>query len=147
MSAQKLYPLSGRILKELRAPFPVSTLKWRKGPGGKQLVYIDARDVQKRLDDVCGADWQSRVTHVTQHGVAVEIGILIDGEWRWRSDGAGETSIEGEKGQFSDAFKRAAVAWGLGRYLYSMGLSGPDNIPDWATPEGYERLMTEDRNG
>ena len=42
----------------------------------------------------------------------------MDGEWIWKSDGAGETSIEGEKGGFSDAFKRAGVHFGYARELY-----------------------------
>ena len=29
---------------------------------------------------------------------------------------------EGEKGEFSDAFKRAAVKWGVGRFLYDLGV-------------------------
>ena len=41
-------------------------------------------------------------------------------EWVWKSNGAGQSDIEAEKGQFSDAFKRAAVLWGIGRYLYAL---------------------------
>ena len=40
------------------------------------------------------------------------------GVWITKTDGAGETDIEGEKGAFSDAFKRAAVHHGVARYLY-----------------------------
>lgn len=132
-----------KILHQLRRPFPVSRLKWRSGPGGKRLVYIDARDVMSRLDEVMGTLWQSRVDHVTPKGVVVSIGLYIDGQWIWRADGAGETGIEGEKGQFSDALKRSAVSWGVGRYLYAMGSHGPDNIPRWATPEGYDELYPD----
>jgi Rad52/22 family double-strand break repair protein len=48
------------------------------------------------------------------------LGLLVEGDWLWRSNGAGNTSFEGEKGAYSDAFKRAAVLWGVGRYLYSL---------------------------
>jgi hypothetical protein len=37
-----------------------------------------------------------------------------------KSNGAGDTDVEGPKGALSDAFKRAAVLWGIGRYLYSL---------------------------
>lgn len=37
-----------------------------------------------------------------------------------KSDGAGDTQVEGDKGAISDAFKRAAVKFGVGRYLYDM---------------------------
>jgi hypothetical protein len=49
--------------------------------------------------------------------------IRCDAEWLWKADGAGDTDVEAEKGALSDAFKRAAVRWGVGRYLY--GLPSP----------------------
>ena len=37
----------------LKRPYPVSELQWRKGfKGGKDLVYIDARQVANRLDKI-----------------------------------------------------------------------------------------------
>ena len=127
------------ITDQLKRPFPVNQLKWRKGPGGKELVYIDARQFQHRLDDVFGMDWQCRFTHVTDGGVVCEVGLFVDGEWRWRANGAGKTGIEGDKGQFSDAFKRACVMWGIGKYLYE--LKDKNNIPKWATPEGFDEII------
>lgn len=105
-------------LDELKDPFPIERVKYRQGPGGKQLAYIDARDVADRLDEVVGqAFWQNRYTCV--NGVTVcEIGIKVDVEWAWKADGAPETTIEAEKGALSDAFKRAGVKWGIARYLY-----------------------------
>lgn len=38
-----------------------------------------------------------------------------------KEDGAMETDIEPFKGGLSDSLKRAAVHWGIGRYLYSLG--------------------------
>src|SRR3546814_14134583 len=38
----------------------------------------------------------------------------------FRSDGAGDTAVEVEKGAISDAFKRCAVKWGVGRYRYDI---------------------------
>lgn len=129
------------ILLKLKRPFPVNQLKWRKGPGGKELVYIDARQYQHRLDEVMGLDWQCRFSHVAANGVVCEVGLKIDGEWLWRANGAGETQIEGEKGQFSDAFKRACSMWGIGKYLYEM--KDGREIPQWATPEGFDKIMAE----
>lgn len=61
------------------------------------------------------------------------------------SNGAGETQVEGEKGKFSDAFKRAAVLWGVGRYLYYLPntwcnlsngkIKQTPNLPNWAIPK------------
>jgi hypothetical protein len=113
-------------LTQLRAPFPADRVSWRIGSKNKEntkglaLAYIDSRDVQDRLDDVMGAEnWQNRFPHANGKTVC-EIGLRLGGEWIWKSDGAGDTDVEAEKGALSDAFKRAAVKWGVGRYLYDV---------------------------
>jgi hypothetical protein len=110
-------------LSDLNNPFPASIISWRVGATsngkGLALAYIDARDVQRRLDDVCGkGGWQCRHEASTGTKITCHIGINIDGEWIWKSNGAGETAVEADKGAYSDAFKRAAVMWGVGEYLY-----------------------------
>lgn len=114
------------ILRRLADPFDPARISWRVGSTtqakdkGMALAYIDSRDVQDRLDTVCGAGgWQCRYPHAGQKTVC-EIGIKVDQEWIWKADGAGDTDVEQEKGALSDAFKRAAVKWGIGRYLYDM---------------------------
>ena len=110
------------ILKALSKPFPVSEIHWRPGNTNRDktsaiaLAYVDARAVMDRLDDVLQHKWQCRYPYAG----CCEIGISIDDEWIWRSDGAGQSNFEAEKGQFSDAFKRAAVRFGVGRYLYDV---------------------------
>lgn len=107
------------LLVRLKAPFPADKLSWRIGQKNKDktkammLVYIDSRDVQDRLDEVCGMDWSDSYTEVKGRLVC---SITINGVTR--TDGAGDTDFEAEKGGLSDAFKRAAVKWGIGRYLY-----------------------------
>lgn len=110
------------ILTKLSAPFPATSINWRVGATsgdkskGIALAYLDARDVMERLDSVCGGLWQD----IYPFQGCCQIGIKIEDEWVWRSNGAGETQVEAEKGQYSDAFKRAAVLWGIGRYLYDL---------------------------
>jgi hypothetical protein len=113
-------------IKALTAPFPPDRVSWRVGSTtqdkrrGLALAYIDARDVMERLDKVCGPEnWQSRYPHATGKTVC-EIGIKINEDWIWKADGAGDTEFEADKGALSDAFKRAAVRWGIGRYLYDI---------------------------
>lgn len=110
----------------LSAPFPPDRVSWRVGPTtkdkskGMALAYIDARDVMWRLDTVCGpGGWQCRYPHVGTKTVCA-IGIKAGDEWVWKEDGAGDTDNEAEKGALSDAFKRAAVRFGIGRYLYDV---------------------------
>lgn len=115
-------------LPKLAAKFPQKDIHWRAqtvtrdGKKALALAYIDARDVMDRLDEVCGPEgWQTRHKDVGGGKLACEIGIHVDGEWIWKSDGAGATDVEGDKGAFSDSLKRAAVGWGVARYLYDMG--------------------------
>jgi hypothetical protein len=117
------------ITTHLAAPFPVSAISWRVGSTngdktkGMALAYIDARDAQDRLNAVCGPfGWQCRHEVSSDKRVTCHVGIRNPdtGEWVWKSDGAGETDYEGEKGSYSDSFKRACVKWGVGRYLYDV---------------------------
>lgn len=133
--------MTEEMFARLRAPFPPNKVSWRVGSTtgdkkrGMALAYIDARDVMERLDDVCGpAGWQCRYPHangktVCEIGINIRSGIVMvahDGNtvfpesWVWKADGAGDTDFEAEKGALSDAFKRAAVRWGIGRYLYDV---------------------------
>jgi hypothetical protein len=112
------------LLKQLKNPFPDKFVKWRVGATsqdktkGIALAYVDSREVTKRLDEVCGlGGWQSRLIRI-DNGFICEIGILIDDQWIWKSNAAGDTNVEATKGGASDAFKRAASTWGIGRYLY-----------------------------
>lgn len=124
-------------LDKLAAPFPDSAISWRVGstnidkktgqprgekkPSGIALAYIDARDVQNRLDAVCGvANWSDKYIETEKGRVICTLALRIDGEWVSKSDGAGDSDVESEKGAISDALKRAAVKWGIGRYLYDM---------------------------
>lgn len=114
---------------ELAKPFSPDQVSWRAQgkptPNTRVQVvaYLDARDVQDRLDSAVGAgnwtfDWTPIVTNAT--GLLVAKGtITIFGVSK--SDVGDASSIEGTKGTVSDAFKRAAVMWGIGRELYSLG--------------------------
>jgi hypothetical protein len=124
---------------ELSAAFPPDMIHWRaqsvtsKGDAAMALAYIDARDVMARLDMVCGPEnWQDSYAETPSGRVLCTLTIRIGDEWVSKSDGAGSTDIEGDKGGLSDAFKRAAVKWGVGRYLYDMPCP-------WAPCESYER--------
>lgn len=112
---------------KLFAPFDPRKISWRVGSTtqdkkrGMALAYIDARDVMERLDEACGpAGWQCEYPHADGKKTVCSIGIKVGEEWIWKADGAGDSDVEAEKGALSDAFKRAAVKWGIGRYLYDI---------------------------
>ena len=130
---------------EIALKRPFNQHKWRKGyKGGKDLVYIDARDVMNRLDEVFGVGgWQAHYEQVGGRMIC-RLMCLVNGHWITKCDGAGDTDIEGDKGGISDALKRAAVLWGIGRYLYyPSAFDSGRNPAEWATPEGYDKLMAE----
>jgi hypothetical protein len=105
-------------------PFPPDVISWRVGATngdktkGIALAYIDARDVMNRLDEMCV--WECRYPWSDGHRVCCEISVWADEGIITRSDGAGETDVEGDKGAMSDAFKRAAVRFNVARYLYDL---------------------------
>jgi hypothetical protein len=114
-------------ITKLSAPFKPEEIEWRVGSTtqdkkkGMALAYIDARLVMERLDAVCGPDgWQCRYLAIGEKKTCCEIGVRVGEQWIWKADGSGDTDVEGEKGAFSDSFKRAAVKWGIGRYLYDV---------------------------
>lgn len=120
-------PMLRDLEAELSEPFLPEQISWRVGSTnaakdkGMALAYIDARDVMERLDGVVGiANWQVDYPDAGNGKTACKIGIFLDGQWVWKADGAGDSDIEAEKGALSDAFKRAAVRWGVGRYLYDV---------------------------
>lgn len=115
------------VFDALCEPFPLEYIEWRVGSTsgdktkGLALCYVDARAVMDRLDGVCGpAGWQCNYSAAPGNAIICNIGVLIAGGWIWKADGAGATDVEGEKGMLSDALKRAAVRWGVGRYLYDL---------------------------
>jgi hypothetical protein len=121
------------LFDALAAPFPIECVSWRVGPTndksrkpdepvrGQPLCYIDARTVMDRLDAVCGFDhWQCTYTPGVGTSIVCNIGVRVAGDWIWKADGAGATDMEADKGTLSDAFKRAGVRWGIGRYLYDL---------------------------
>lgn len=91
-------------------------------PSCSCVAYIDARDVMKLLDEVVGpANWQDdyRVVH---EQLFAGIGINTKHGWVWKWDTGTESQTEKEKGIVSDSFKRAAVKWGIGRFLYDLDI-------------------------
>lgn len=109
------------LLDKLKEPIPY---KWRvqSAKNGKAVcvAYVDSRQVQDVLDAVLGIEnWQSDYKEV-KGNVYAGIGVFINGTWVWKWDCGVESKEDAEKGEASDSFKRAAVKWGVGRFLYSL---------------------------
>lgn len=149
------------IMKELSRPFPDTEIEWRINQSGKKsngeiwatiLPYINARAVTSRLDEVVGAEnWEDSYEEIEgkeSSGILCSLSITWEGKTVTKTDGAGYTDVESIKGGISDALKRAAAKFGIGKYLYYLdgpffALIGPNGkergkLP---TPKGGDKFM------
>jgi hypothetical protein len=110
---------------KLNTPLSIDEIDFRvqsinKGGYATVLAYKDARVDMKRLDDIYGAEfWQKKYELIDNH-LFCSIGIWNKeiAQWIWKQDVGTESNTEKEKGEASDAFKRACFNLGIGRELY-----------------------------
>jgi hypothetical protein len=142
--------------KALAEPFPAGDVGYKpqtvKGERALVVWYIDARNVMDRLDAVFGIEgWQDSYVVLADGNVQCSLACRIGEEWVVKCDVGGESDQKDEgdkrKSAYSDALKRAAVKWGVGRYLYDLPLTWHDYdpqrhqfrskplLPDWALPK------------
>lgn len=119
-------------LKALAMPFPAEFIEWRPGATNKDktkaqaLAYVDPRHYQDRLNEICGLRWSSlRDIQFTSEKVVITVTLYLGDVSR---SGVGEASLTDKFGKAlavtkadAQAFKRACVEYGLGRYLYNWG--------------------------
>lgn len=88
--------------------------------GAVLLLYKTARADMRILDEVFGAmNWQRH--HEVVNGnlfCTISIYDADKGQWVSKQDCGVPSNTQGEKGEASDAFKRAGFSWGIGRELY-----------------------------
>jgi len=118
------------ILEELAAPFSKNDIQyrvlrhWSRGKNGYSVLlatYVTNRAIHTRLDGVMGVEnWRNEYRDMNG-GILCRLWLRIGSEWIYREDGAEPTKVEPFKGGLSDAMKRAASQWGIGRYLYRLG--------------------------
>lgn len=150
----------------LRDVFDPDEIEWRIQQAGEtngriwaiSVPYVTNRAIQSRLDEVVGpGNWKNYFKQGPDGGVLCGISLRVDGEWVTKWDGAENTDIESVKGGLSASMKRAAVQWGIGRYLYALEESfanvnengrlrgktkdgkpfkwDPPQLPAWALPK------------
>lgn len=89
--------------------------------GVSLLLYKDARVDANVLDETVGCEsWQCRFYEI-KGNLFCSVGIInpVTCEWVWKDDCGSPSNMEAEKGEASDAFKRACFKWGIGRELYT----------------------------
>lgn len=117
------------IIRQLKAPFPFEEVEAKiqvttqDKSKGMAVFYLDARAVQERLDKVLGTfGWRNEYIRWNEKSQICGLSIYNTerNEWIAKYDGAENSDIEPIKGGLTDAFKRSAVLWGIGRYMYQM---------------------------
>ena len=117
------------IISQLKAPFLFEEVEAKvqvtngEKTKGMAVFYLDARAVQERLDMVLGTfGWRNEYIMWQDKSQICGLSLYNDErcEWITKYDGAENSDIEAVKGGLTDAFKRSAVLWGIGRYLYQM---------------------------
>lgn len=141
------------LFARLAAPFEGADVRARK-QGGRELIYITARTAMNRLDSVLGPEnwWDEYVPG--ENSVICKLTVrLPDGSTLTKSDAGGYAGMadqgDDDKSGFSDAFKRAAVKFGVGRHLYGDGAAdfGPAlvrELREWSetvAPGEGDRVM------
>jgi hypothetical protein len=136
-----------RLLKANEIDVRVGTINEK---GATLLLYKDAR-VDMNILDESGVKWK-RSHELINGNLFCTISIWDEDikEWITRQDVGVESNTEKEKGQASDAFKRAAFNFGIGRELYTAPFTwiSSDNYNGYIngkTPQGKDRYATYDK--
>lgn len=127
-----------KLTQALAAPFDPSLIRFKpavvNGNRALALAYVDARVIQDRLDDVLGVEgWQDDYECLADGSVVCRLRLRLGNEWVTKVDvgGPSEQPDGGDrlKAAFSDALKRAAVKFGIGRFLYRLPAQWHDYDP------------------
>ena len=91
--------------------------------GVERLLFKDSRCDMRILDETVGAEiWQNEF-YEQKGTLFCKVGLFTDYDrgpmWVWKSNAGAPSNIEAQKGEASDAFKRACFTWGIGRELYT----------------------------
>lgn len=110
---------------KLNTPLTISEIDFRiqsinKGGYATILAYKDARVDMNRLDAVYGVGYWQRKHELINGKEFCSVGVWNKEiqQWVWVQDCGTQSNTEKEKGESSDAFKRACFNLGIGRELY-----------------------------
>lgn len=108
--------------------------------GASLLLYKTARTDYALLDETVGPErWQCSYFEV-KGNLFCDLSVKFDDGWVTKSNCGTESNMEAEKGEASDAMKRAGFAWGIGRELYTAPFI-------WVPAEKLQKLSQNQRTG
>lgn len=137
--------------KQLSRPLEISDVDFRvqsinNGGYATILAYKDARVDMNRLDEVLTPLGWQRDYKLIDGKLFCGVGIwhFDSGQWVWKWDVGTESNTEAEKGQASDAFKRACFNLGIGRELYDYPVISVKLLEkEWTKENGKPRQTYE----
>jgi hypothetical protein len=155
--------MNDNIMDKLQEPFKVDEIEWRVGSTTKDkskglaLAYVTNRAIQNRLDDTFGIfGWKNEflIWKNTSQICGISVWDSEKNQWITKYDGSDDSQTEATKGGLSDAMKRCAYQWGIGRYLYKLPqtwvalksekyLSEIPKLPYWALPKSTSPTSPE----
>lgn len=123
-----------KILEGLRRPFSEDDVRIKLQTATVAVIYLDARLVIDRLNQVCGLDWHDDYT-ATSTGLLCK--LTVAGTTR-QDVGLPGDSEQGAsaKAILSDALKRAAVKFGVGLSVYAAPVHRLTEADVWLKSNG-----------
>lgn len=108
--------------------------------GASLLLYKTARTDYALLDETVGPERWACDYREVKGNLFCDLSIRFDDGWVTKSNCGTESNMEAEKGEASDAMKRAGFAWGIGRELYTAPFI-------WVPADKLQKLSKNQRTG
>ena len=127
MTDKKQYSLEEKLKYKIPYKWKIQSFT-KNGDKAQCVAYIDARDVMDLLDKAIGSEnWCDEYRFEAGQWLC-GLSLKVSDHWvtKWDTGVAGDFEVE--KAAISDAFKRAAVKWGIGRFLYDLDIKWVDIV-------------------
>lgn len=108
--------------------------------GASLLLYKTARTDYALLDETVGPERWGCDYREVKGSLFCKISILFDGKVISKENCGTESNMEAQKGEASDAMKRAGFAWGIGRELYTAPFI-------WVPADRLQKLSQNQKTG
>lgn len=152
------------IRATLQQPTPLDQILWKtqtinqKSGKATMVAYTDARLPRKILDEAIGIDaWETRFERDSKGTLFCYITLHFpNGRSITKGDCGVPSDFESEKGEVSDAFKRACFTWGICADLYDLDMhwvdcekkaNGEWKAPwNWKPPTSQQKAVQQMKN-
>jgi len=130
------------LMQALAAPFDPREVKFKpavlSGRRALALAYVDPRLIQDRLNMVLGAaGWRDEYEALPDGSIVCRLRLRLGDAWITKMDFGSlpghPNEVDSRKAACGEALRRAAVKFGIGRYLYRLAAPWLDYDPQKRT--------------